>query len=136
MQTLLLATLPGLLRSTLLVFLVLPVTAALSSLELPPHQATLFGPGARRRLPRYASGFRLSGDLDYFLQLSRSSDLVVQCSDLELVHMSAGGISGQQTKRRLQEVRRAYYRAFGLSWWISFLLRYVRRIMSLMERND
>ena len=101
----------------------------------PPHQATLFGPGARRRLARYAPGFRLSADLDYFLQLSRSPDLVVQCLDLELVHMAAGGISGQQTQRRLQEVRRAYRRAFGWRWWFPFGLRYVRRVMSWLERN-
>lgn len=101
----------------------------------PPHQATLFGPGARRRLARYALGFRLSADLDYFLQLSRSPDLVVQCLDLELVHMAAGGISGQQTQRRLQEVRRAYRRAFGWRWWFPFLLRYLRRVMSLLESN-
>ncbi|WP_253909828.1 glycosyltransferase [Synechococcus sp. WH 8016] len=101
----------------------------------PPHQATLFGPGARRRMPRYAPGFRLSADLDYFLQLSRSVELVVQCLDLELVHMSAGGISGQQTHRRLQEVRCAYRRAFGWCWFFPFLLRYVRRLVSLLERH-
>jgi hypothetical protein len=101
----------------------------------PPHQATLFGPGARERLSRYAPGFRLSADLDYFLQLSRSSDLVVQCLDLELVHMAAGGISGQQTQRRLHEVRRAYRRAFGSLWWFSFIARYVRRFVSLLEIN-
>jgi hypothetical protein len=97
----------------------------------PPHQATLFGLGARSRLARYAPGFRLSADLDYFLQLSRHRDLRVQCLDLELVHMSAGGISGQQTKRRLHEVRRAYRRAFGSNWWFPFLLRYLRRLASL-----
>ena len=101
----------------------------------PPHQATLFGPGALHRLARYAHGFRLSADLDYFLQLSRSTDLVVQCLDLELVHMAAGGISGQQTQRRLQEVRRAYRRAFGWRWWFPFGLRYLRRVMSWLERN-
>ena len=36
----------------------------------PPHQATVFGPGARRRLAHYSPFFRLSGDLDYFLKLS------------------------------------------------------------------
>jgi len=98
----------------------------------PPHQATLFGIGARRRLARYAPGFRLSADLDYFLQLSRHPDLCVQCLDLELVHMAAGGISGQQTQRRLQEVRHAYRRAFGCCWWAPFLLRYLRRLTSLV----
>ena len=101
----------------------------------PPHQATLFGPGARQCLARYAPGFRLSADLDYFLQLSRSTGLAVQCLDLELVHMAAGGISGQQAQRRLQEVCRAYRRAFGWRWWFPFVLRYVRRVFSLLERN-
>ena len=99
----------------------------------PPHQATLIGPGARARLARYADGFRLSADLDYFLQLSRFPDLRVQVLDLELVHMSSGGISGQQTQRRLQEVRHAYQRAFGWLWWFPFIARYVRRLFSLLD---
>ncbi len=99
----------------------------------PPHQATLFGPGARHRLASYASCFRLSADLDYFLQLSRHPGLRVQSLDLELVHMADGGVSGQQTKRRLQEVRRAYRRAFGWRWWFPFLMRYMRRVASLLE---
>ena len=94
----------------------------------PPHQATIFGPGARRRLPRYASGFRLSADLDYFLQLSRHPGLSVECLDLELVHMSDSGVSGQQNRRRLTEVARAYRRAFSCNWWFPFIARYVRRL--------
>jgi glycosyltransferase involved in cell wall biosynthesis len=101
----------------------------------PPHQATLFGPGARQLLASYAPGFRLSADLDYFLQLSRHPGLRVQCLDLELVHMADGGVSGQQTQRRLQEVRRAYRRAFGWLWWFPFLMRYLRRAASLLERS-
>jgi len=99
----------------------------------PPHQATLIGPGARQRLASYAPGFRLSADLDYFLQLSRHPGLRVQCLDLELVHMADGGVSGQQTQRRLQEVRRAYRRVFGWYWWFPFLMRYFRRVASLLE---
>ena len=98
-----------------------------------PPQAPLCGPGARRHLARYAPCSRLSADLDYFLQLSRHSDLKVQCLDLELVHMAAGGVSGQQTQRRLQEVRRAYRRAFGWRWWFPFLARYGRRLASLFQ---
>ena len=101
----------------------------------PPHQATLFGPGARQRLASYASGFRLSADLDYFLQLSLHAGLRVQCLDLELVHMADGGVSGQQTQRRLQEVRRAYRRAFGWRWRFPFLMRYLRRVASLLVRS-
>ena len=99
----------------------------------PPHQATLIGTGARVRLGRYAPGFRLSGDLDYFLQLSRHPDLRVQCLDLEVVHMSDDGISAQQTQRRLREVHRAYQSAFGWLWWFPFLIRYIRRLASVWQ---
>jgi glycosyltransferase involved in cell wall biosynthesis len=99
----------------------------------PPHQATLIGPGARARLARYAPGFQLSADLDYFLRLSRWPDLRVRVLDLELVHMAVGGASGVQHRRRLDEVRRAYRRAFGWRWPLPFLLRYVQRGLSLLE---
>ena len=98
----------------------------------PPHQATLFGPGARSKLANYAPGFRLSADLDYFLQISLHTNLCVRCLDLQLVCMADGGISGRQTKLRLQEVRRAYRRAFGWCWWFPYLTRYVRRLASLL----
>ena len=101
----------------------------------PPHQATFIGPGARRHLAGYTSGFRLSADLDYFLQLSRHPGLCVQVLDLELVHMSDAGVSGQQTQRRLQEVRRSYRRAYGWLWWLPFAARYTRRILSLLSRR-
>ncbi len=101
----------------------------------PPHQAVLFGPGARSHRSHYSQGFRLAGDLDYFLQISRWPDLIVDVVDLELVHMSHGGISSVQTKRRLLEVYLAYRRAFCFNWWFPFILRYIRRISSLLKSN-
>jgi len=98
----------------------------------PPHQATLIGPRARRRLARYEDDLRLSADLDYFLRLTGFSDLAVARSDQEFVHIEGGGISAVQTRRRLQEVRRAYRTAFGIAWPIPFVLRYIQRLLSLL----
>ena len=69
------------------------------------------------------------------MQLSSHAALRVQCLDLELVHMDTAGISGQQTQRRLREVRHAYRRTFGWIWWFPFLSRYLRRIATLLERR-
>lgn len=99
----------------------------------PPHQATLFGPGVRSKLSYYAQGFRLSADLDYFLRLTREAELNVLSLDLEFVHMAEGGVSGQQTQRRLHEVFLAYRRAFGCFWWFPFVARYIRRFISLVS---
>lgn len=98
----------------------------------PPHQATFFGSGALKYLDHYSDDFLLSADLDYFLQLRHRPALFIQCLDLELVHMSSGGISGVQTQRRLSEVCNAYRRGFGLIWWVPFLLRYLRRLLSIL----
>ncbi len=110
-----------------------PYRRALFLGSTPPHQATLIGPGARRRLDRYAQPFRLSADLDYFLRLAASPDLQVRHLPLELVHMGVEGASGQQAGRRLQEVRLAYRRAYGWCWWIPFALRYGRRLWSRLQ---
>ena len=99
----------------------------------PPHQATLFGPGSFAKVATYSPYFRLSADLDYFLRLSDFQDLSVHCLDLELVHISEGGVSGQQTLRRLTEVRRAYINAFGFLWFFVFIMRYLGRLVILMR---
>jgi len=96
----------------------------------PPHQGTLIGPGARSHLALYAPHFRLSADLDYFLQLAKVPDLKVEVLDLELVHMDSGGVSARDIRRRLKEVVWAYRRAFGAFWALPFLFRYIRRIAS------
>ena len=100
--------------------------------SIPPHQCTLFGPGSRDILHSFDTNFSLSADLDYFLKLGYSSDLCVLSTDLELVHMSDSGVSGQQTKRRLFEVRRAYSGRYGFFWWLPFVSRYIRRIFGLI----
>ena len=99
----------------------------------PPHQASLIGPNIRAQLGSYSSCYCLSADLDYFLRLSAFSGFLVECIDLELVYMSDGGVSGQLTRRRLIEVRRAYRLAFGWYWWFPFFMRYLRRVASLLE---
>ncbi len=98
----------------------------------PPHQGTILGPSVRKYLANYDQSFRLSADLDYFLKLSKHTELRVLCIELELVHMSDGGVSGQQTQRRFNEVYRAYRSAFGLFWLFPFFMRYLRRLGSFL----
>lgn len=100
----------------------------------PPHQATLIGPGARRYLSSYDPNYRLSADLNYFLQLAHNPTLLVRCLDLELVYMSDAGVSGQQTRRRLAEVRSAYRRIFGVLWLFPYIARYIKRLLSVCPR--
>ena len=99
----------------------------------PPHQATLFGPGAIQKINSYLPGLRLAADLDYFLRLAAFSPLCIRVANLELVQMTEGGVSAQQTRRRLEEVRLSYQRAFGFFWFLPFLLRYFRRLWTRLR---
>ena len=102
--------------------------------ETPPHQGTLFGPSAKSKLNHYREKFPLSADLDYFLRLSNTEELNIQCLDLEIIHMLEGGASGQLTKSRFNQVKTSYAEAFGNLWWIPFISRYIRRVISSVMR--
>jgi len=99
--------------------------------HIPPHQATLFGPNIHSHVS-YSNSFKLSADLDLFLRLSLVNDIKVKTFDVELVHMSEGGVSGIQTRKRLVEVFSAYFNSFGLLWFIPFISRYIRRFLLLL----
>jgi hypothetical protein len=100
----------------------------------PPHQATLFGPGARRLLNSYDDDFRLTGDLDYFLRLSRLGGIRVFVDNIVLVLMGNSGVSARESKRRINEVVTSYKKAFGYLWTFPFLLRYIQRLWSILVK--
>ena len=102
--------------------------------QTPPHQGTLFGPSVQRKLNQYDEHYPLAADLDYFLRLSNQKALNIRCIDLELIHMSDGGVSGQHTKSRFNQVKTTYQQTFGSLWWVPFISRYIRRLTSAWKR--
>jgi hypothetical protein len=48
--------------------------------------------------------------------------------------MQSGGVSGRESRRRFQEVRLAYGRAFGWLWWLPYGLRYAQRLTSMFKQ--
>ena len=69
-------------------------------------------------------------DLDYFLRLTNAKELNIRCLGLEIIHMLEGGASGQHTKSRFNQVKTSYSEAFGNLWWVPFVSRYIRRVIS------
>lgn len=98
-----------------------------------PHQATIFSPLAKQKLSQYSTKYKLAADLDYFLKLSVFKDFFIIICDLEIVHMGDDGISGKETFLRLKEVIRSYYNSFKIFFLIPFFMRYVRRLISLLN---
>lgn len=101
----------------------------------PPHQATFFGPGARNLLDQYDDRFMLTGDLDYYLRLSKFSDLDVLIDPSVLVLMGDSGASAIQNHRKYKEVMQSYRRAFRWSWVIAFISRYAQRFINLIQQR-
>lgn len=101
----------------------------------PPHQATFFGPGARRLLDSYDEELRLTGDLDYFLRISQFAEVRVFVDELLLVLMGNSGVSTRENKRRIKEVIKSYKKSFGYLWLFPFVMRYCQRLRSLMVQT-
>ncbi|WP_413744866.1 glycosyltransferase [Synechococcus sp. MIT S9451] len=104
----------------------------------PPHQATFFSVHSVFNFLRYSPDFSLSADLDYFLRVSKlnldldqQAPFLIQFVNLITVYISDGGVSAQYSKRRFNEVRKAYTASFSHLWWLPFILRYFRRLLSL-----
>ena len=96
----------------------------------PPHQCTLFRPATLERLGYFDNSYRLAADLDFFLRLSFVSQLHYLPLEVDLVNIREGGVSGQQNLRRFKEVIIAYFRAYGLLFFIPFTLRYLNRFLA------
>jgi glycosyltransferase involved in cell wall biosynthesis len=101
----------------------------------PPHQATLFGPSARRLVQQYDETYKLTGDLNYFLSLSTIRNIRVYVDDLVVVLMGDSGVSGRQGLHRLREVIRSYRSSFGNLWIFPFVMRYIQRSWSNLWRR-
>ena len=106
---------------------------AVSWTNPPLTQGTLFSPSVQKKLNHYDERYPLAADLDYFLRLSDQKALNIRCIDLELIHMSDGGVSGQHTKSRFNQVKTSYQQTFGSLWWVPFISRYIRRLASAFK---
>ena len=98
---------------------------------IPSHQATLFSPKSLEFKPLYRKQFKLSADLDFYLRLSKKKGISIGCSNIEIVHLMEGGISGQSTKQRLKEVLNAYKFCFPNFYFYPLIMRYFRKILTL-----
>jgi len=94
----------------------------------PPHQATIFGVNARRKLSKYSQNYQLASDLDYFINISKFENLRVFNLPLKIVHISTGGQSNQKTFLRFTEVIKIYIKYFKILFFIPFILRYINRL--------
>ena len=98
----------------------------------PPHQSTLFSPNVRRILKSYNTNYKISADLNYFLDLSKNKQLKVKLYDEVTVYLGDQGISAKETNNRLKEVLKAYKRNFKLFYFIPFIGRYIFRIIGIL----
>ena len=95
----------------------------------PPHQCTLISPSVHNRLNSYSTEYSLAADLYYFLSLPSLLDISVKISPDLLVFISTGGASDTYHSLRISEVAKIYRSFYGFLFPISFVCRYVQRLL-------
>ena len=96
----------------------------------PPHQATIIGPGARLTSKIYSNDFYLTADLDFFLSLMTKKNLNVQIMKSTIVNIGDSGVSSRWIKLRFSEVLKTYFKHFKIFFFMPYIARYLKRIMS------
>ena len=99
-----------------------------------PHQATIFSPKVRRRNLKYNKNYKLAADLEYFLNLSTFRDSNVKTYESKIVAIGDTGVSSKKHFMRTYEVVILYVKYFKVLFFIPFLFRYLRRIISFIEK--
>lgn len=99
-----------------------------------PHQATLIGPKARKKINFYDEEITLSADLDYFLKLSIKKDTKIFNINENFVFIGQGGVSGRNVLERIKQVLICYYNSYKLLFFIPFLLRYNFRVFDFVKK--
>tara|TARA_X000000950_G_C13818396_1_gene620809 strand:- start:329 stop:1126 length:798 start_codon:yes stop_codon:yes gene_type:complete len=99
----------------------------------PPHQTTIFSPTIIKKKIKYRTKFKIAADLDYFLNISRSRDIRIYLMNLEIVKIGMGGFSSLSNNTRFKEVYKCYKYRFGIFAYVPFLLRYIKRIVSVLQ---
>lgn len=99
----------------------------------PPHQATIFSPRAIKDKIKYRTKFKIAADLDYFLNISSSRDIRICLINLEIVKIGMGGFSSLSNNSRLKDVYKCYKNRFGFFASVPFILRYIKRTISLFK---
>ncbi len=100
-----------------------------------PHQATIFSPKVRSRNLKYNLKFKLAADLEYFLKLSEFKDLNVKIYKTKIVSIGDNGVSSKKHLIRTYEVVTLYLKYFRFLFFVPFLFRYLRRILSLLKKK-
>ena len=101
----------------------------------PPHQSTLFGNGARKLINRYSSKYRIAGDLDYFCKISKFKKIKIKLINKYSVLMLNEGVSQKENSLKLKEVLNIYKEQYGIAFFIPFIIRYLKRIYSILKKS-
>ncbi len=97
----------------------------------PAHQGTCFSFLLKDHL--YNEEYKLAGDLEYFLRISKFNNLRVQLTEKIIANMSNGGVSQKDWFLRLREVILIYLKYFRLLFFIPLFGRYLIRFKSLIN---
>ena len=97
---------------------------------MPMHHSACFSFDLIKKHMPYDSNYNLAADCDLFLRISKNKKLSIKYVDKILINIQGGGISSTSTFKRIYEVISIYIKYYGISFFIPFGMRYIRKIIS------
>tara|TARA_A100001388_G_C28747056_1_gene490064 strand:+ start:456 stop:1205 length:750 start_codon:yes stop_codon:yes gene_type:complete len=97
----------------------------------PAHQGTLYSYLLNEK--KYDENYKLAGDLEHFLSISKFKGLNLFITKQIITHMSNGGVSQKYNLLRTKEVMKAYIKHFGIIFFVPLFFRYLKRLISLIK---
>ena len=97
----------------------------------PAHQGTFFSYLLNEK--KYDENYKLAGDLEYLLRISKIKGLNLFFTKQIITYMSNGGVSQKYNLLRIREVAKTYFKYFGIIFFVPLFLRYFKRLISLIK---
>ena len=100
----------------------------------PPHQGTIFSPESINSCEIFNTKYKIAADLEYFVKISLKTNIYIYLFEESIANIGLGGFSSKSNFKRLKEVIKIYMKAFGFLSILSFFLRYLKRIFSVLSK--
>lgn len=100
---------------------------------MPIHQSACFSYKVLSQTLPYANNYYLAADSDLFLRLLHLRNFNLLFIDKTFINIQSGGISHKRLFRRVKEVILIYFDFYSYIFFIPFLFRYLRKILSRLR---
>ena len=100
---------------------------------VPTHQSLCFSYDLIKKLMPYSNKYNLAADSDLIFKMLSLKEFKIVFIKKVLINIQAGGLSSKNLNKRLKEVLLIYINHYRFNFFIPFILRYLKKILSRLK---